>query len=112
MNVSVLPGDGTGLFPTPKQFSSQGTNPISIVVGDFNRDKNLDVAIAYAHSAYVTVLLGDGMGGLGTVNFSQTIGNDSRLALGDFNRDGKPDLAVAIHGGESTSISILLNTSP
>src|SRR5829696_5042886 len=42
-----------------------GTSPQSVAIGDFNRNGNLDLAVANEGSANVSVLLGNGTGGFG-----------------------------------------------
>ena len=47
-----------------------GSGPNSVAVGDFNGDMKLDLAVANVNSDNVSVLLGNGPGGLGAaVNF-------------------------------------------
>ena len=59
-SVTVLLGDGSGGF-TPMSGSPfpAGTQPASLVVGDFNGDGRADLAIADAGGNNVTVLLGN-----------------------------------------------------
>ena len=42
--LSVLLGNGDGTFQTAKTYPT-GSNPQSLVTGDFNRDTKLDVAV-------------------------------------------------------------------
>jgi hypothetical protein len=66
-----------------------------VVVGDFNRDGKLDVAVTnYVDEGWVDVLLGNGDG---TFVVARTEGffRPDQLATGDFNGDGFHDLAVA-----------------
>src|SRR5207247_10131353 len=85
-------GDGT--FQPALNFST-GASPMSVAVGDFNRDGKPDLAVANHGSGNVSVLLGNGDGtfqpavnyGVATYPYS--------VAVGDFNGDGKPDLPVA-----------------
>jgi hypothetical protein len=72
-----------------------GTYPEGIAVGDFNGDGKLDVAVANAFSGNVSILLGDGAGGLSPGTTVQLGGQPAAVVAGDFNGDGKPDLAVA-----------------
>src|SRR5207245_3949973 len=90
-----------------------GTNPRSVVVGDFNGDGRLDLAVTNASSydvpGTVSVLLGNGDGTFQSA-LSFAAGSDARsVAVGDFNGDGRPDLAVAnadYHG----SVLVLLGS--
>ena len=91
-------------FGTPTSYPV-GTNPAAIVVGDFNGDGKIDIAVANTGSDDVSILLGNGDGTFqAAVNY--TAGNSpTDIAVGDFNGDGKLDLAVFQPGA---SVSILL----
>ncbi|MGH8799437.1 MAG: FG-GAP repeat domain-containing protein, partial [Casimicrobiaceae bacterium] len=79
----------------PPATHSTGAFPDSIVLGDFNGDGRLDAAVANAFSGNVSILLGDGTGGLTTGAPVPLGGELIAIASGDFNGDGKLDLAVA-----------------
>ena len=83
-----------------------GTTPSFVVVGDFNLDGKIDIAVANQGSNSVSVLLGNGDGTFGAAQ-SFTVGSQpTAIAVADFNGDGKPDLAVANMGDDSVSILI------
>ena len=80
-----------------------GRNPLQIVLGDFNDDDKLDMAVAHnggsGSQRGVTVRLGNGNG---TFQPSFEVNSNRRivaLALGDFNRDGILDIAAAEQPG-------------
>ena len=82
-----------------------GTLPLSVTVGDFDRDGNQDLAVAnFANN--VSILLGNGAGSFGAAANFGAGDRPKSVAVGDFNGDGKQDLAVA--NGNSANISILL----
>jgi len=81
-----------------------GAGPRAVAVGDFNGDGRTDVAIANWNDNTVSVLLGDGTGGLGTATPFAAGPTPMSIAVGDFNGDGRLDLAVANFGGPSVSI--------
>jgi hypothetical protein len=89
--VSVLLGDGVGGFGAKTDFAS-GSYPLSLAVGDFDDDGNLDLATANAYD--VSVLLGDGHGSFGAATSIGVAGNPQSVAVGDFNGDGTLDLGV------------------
>ncbi len=104
--VTILLGNGAGVFTaqTPIPVTNQ---PSDIVVGDFNRDKKVDLAIRRTISSAApnfTILPGNGTGGFGTA-FELTLATagqntySQRLATIDANRDGKDDIVIGRNGG-------------
>jgi hypothetical protein len=102
-DVAVLLGNGDGTFQAAVRYpAADGAD--AVVMGDFNGDGNLDLAVssnsAGANSSSgsagaVTVLLGRGDG---TFRNSLVYGagiNPLTVAVGDVNGDGKPDLVLA-----------------
>ncbi len=89
-NAFVFLGKGDGTFVAATPFPLQGFTS-SLVVGDFNQDGKVDVALGYASS--VEVLLGNGDGTFNQAPGSPLTGAGLSLLAGDFNHDGKVDLA-------------------
>src|SRR5260370_37983311 len=74
-------------FPT-------GTNPCSVAIGDVSGDAKPDLAVANQGSSTVSVLLGNGAGGLGAkTDFADRTGAGSG-ASGDLGGRRKPELEV------------------
>src|SRR5262249_36347335 len=106
-NVSVLLGDGSGAFsPASRSPLSVRRYPLSVAVGDFNGDGNLDIAVANAGSKNVSVLLGYGTGAFRAASPLSVGRSPISVVVGDFNQDGKPDIAVA--NNDSANVSVLL----
>jgi hypothetical protein len=112
--ISILLGNGDGTFQ-PQTKVSTGMTPNDIVVGDFNSDGLLDLAVTDRPgsllSGAVTIYLGNGDGTFKAgadfavgVRYSST---PPSLAVGDFNGDGKLDVA-AVDGYGTSQVSILL----
>jgi hypothetical protein len=99
--VSILLGNGDGTFQPQVIYATAGSSAWqSIVVGDFNGDGKLDLAVSCG--SVVSVLLGNGDGTF-KAHLDSGVGGIS-LAAGDFNGDGKLDL-VETGGG---LLSVLL----
>jgi hypothetical protein len=88
-NLSVLLGKGDGTFQSPVKYLPSDS-VYFVVVGDFNGDGHLDIALS---DGGTTVLPGNGDGTFGAPIFSP--GDFCPMAVGDFNGDGKIDLAFA-----------------
>ena len=100
--TQFTPGIVPGAFPRSDFPTGQG--PAGVVTGDFDRDGDLDVAVANQSEDTVSILLGDGLGGLGGHSDFATGAGPVALAAGDFDRDGDLDLAVACDGAGLLSI--------
>jgi len=95
--LSVVPTFSSATSPT-------GKAPVSIAVGDFNKDNNLDYVSANSKSGTVTVGFGKGNGlfgnqqqiGVGTSPFAVTVA--------DFNKDTNLDFAVALQGSNQIAV--------
>jgi hypothetical protein len=102
--VSILLGDGTGGFGSPRHTNVPSGSPGDLVVADLNRDGNADVvatknfatSFGAPSSSPGYFFAGDGQGNLAQ---PEVIPNApvGALAVGDFNNDGRLDLA-----GETT----------
>ncbi len=117
--VNPAPGGGTSnltFFPVTANIgnslelgvaSNTATdgNP-SVVVGDFNGDGKLDLAVTNPVNNTVSILLGDGTGNFMLASSPGVGGSPGAIAVGDFNGDGKLDLAVG--NGTNDTVSILL----
>jgi len=98
-NVSVLLGNGDGTFQPQVQDPAGGGDSQAPIVGDYNRDGILDLAVPDGEFA---ILLGRGDGTfLPEVSYPASGGDYGITA--DFNGDGKLDLAFSGSG-----VSVLL----
>jgi hypothetical protein len=101
--VSVLLGNGDGTFGFATSFPV-GNSANSLVVGDFNKDGQPDLAVATGSS--VAVLLGTGNGTFGTAVEYNAGAGGTNVAAGDLNHDGNLDLVVS--NSSSNYVSVLL----
>jgi hypothetical protein len=95
--VNVMLGNGDGSFQpqlvSSSSAASNGTGPYAIVLGDFDRDGKLDVALS---DEYLKILKGNGDGTFKAPPFNFDLNNTSPdLKTADFNGDGKLDLVSA-----------------
>ncbi|MDW8380509.1 MAG: VCBS repeat-containing protein [Verrucomicrobiota bacterium] len=81
-----------------------GRNPAGVVVGDWNGDGKLDVAVANFGSGTVTVRLGLGDGFLGGASHVSVGGGAVGLAAGHLNGDGRLDLVVVNYHAQTLSV--------
>jgi hypothetical protein len=120
-SISVLYGNGDGTFGL-QQVISIGLNqlPWASVLGDFNGDGKLDIAISTNHGpptvGQVTVLLGNGNGTFAPPQVFPSGFFSRHIAAGDFTGNGRLDLAVFDNpqggsDGQDVQIAVLPNTS-
>ena len=102
-SVSVMLGNGDGTFQTPLTYVV-GSDPSSVVVGDFNGDGRADLAVADAGDNSFSVLIGNGDGTFQAA-VTYPVGGVFPLSIGigDFNGDAKADLVVANNNPTSFS---------
>lgn len=113
-HLSVLLGNVAGvgpLFREERRIHYPGKQtPISVQVGDFNDDGNVDLVVANRRLNTVSVLFGIGNGSFTTpLDFS--VGDVRRrqpvsMAVGDFDKNGTLDVIVA--NGGTNDVSVLL----
>jgi len=107
--VSILLGNGDGSFGPSTDFATGDSysNPVSVAIGDLDRDGRPDLAVANSGHNTVAVLLGNGDGSFGPKTEFGTGSYCYSVAIGDLNRDGKPDL-VTTNAFYSNTVSVLL----
>jgi len=107
--VVVLLGDGRGaLRAAPRSPFPVGRAPYPLALGDVNGDGRTDVVVPNVGSASVSVLLGDGRGGLTPAPGTPT-GVTARpyfVALADLDGDGRLD-ALTTHDDVSLVTGLL-----
>jgi hypothetical protein len=108
--IFIYQGNGDGTFnqPTAIQLPS-GYNPAALAAGDFNGDGHLDLVVADAGNASVSVFLGNGDGTF-QPRTDYAVGNTPVwVSTGDFNGDSVLDLAVA--NKQDNTVSILFGNA-
>lgn len=90
----------------PQRSYTAGYRPRALAIADWNGDGQLDVAAAGSESNDVTLLFGDGSGGLEAAQPVPVGGAPYALVAADFNQDRVPDLALLQLA--SSTLSVLL----
>ncbi len=105
-HLQVNLGNGDATFRPGSHFGSFPFPPTQILVGDFNQDGILDVAV---NTGAVLLYFGNGDGTF-TRGTSTSVGGGSGphlMLTGDFNGDGKLDLLVAVNSGSNFQLRVL-----
>jgi hypothetical protein len=108
--VAVLLGNGDGTYQ-PASVSNTGAVPSLAVIGDFNGDGKLDVAVTNScpdigcTTGSVNVLLGNGNGTFQPPVAYPSGGNTFSVETGDVNGDGKLDVVV-VNGPNSAGVML------
>jgi len=98
LGVAVLPGRGDGTFGEGAFLAAEGHYLSALILGDLDRDGNLDVIMSNLGWGRVAAFPGKGDGTFGDARFLETGMSPLRLALDDLNLDGAPDLLAAGDG--------------
>jgi hypothetical protein len=112
--IEVLLGNGDGTFQAAVPYDTLN-NANGVVVGDFNNDGHLDMAVSTASGGsifgFVTIFPGNGDGTFGAGVTLTSGALPSGIVAADFNGDGGLDLATAngTTEGDTGSVTVLLN---
>ena len=103
----MLLGQASGTLATATTYSSGGSNPMSVAIGDVNGDGRADLVVANSGSGNVGVLLGQ-VSGMLAAAATYGAGGGSSVAIGDLNGDGRADLTV--NNSSSGMVAVLPNS--
>ena len=112
-SVGVLHGLGDGTFDVPNEWMGlDGSNASAVVVAQLDEDTALDVAVAMTGNDEVTLLRGDGAGGLQEWMTLEAGQNPVGIVDGDFDVNGLVDLAVVHQPDQDLRIYLGDSASP
>ncbi|CAF2520379.1 unnamed protein product [Rotaria sp. Silwood2] len=100
-NVGILLGNGDGSFQDQTTYpTGYDSHPCALVVGDFNKDNQLDIAVANYGTDNIGIFLGYGNGTLtNQKTYTTTLNsNPSSIVVGDLNNDNYLDIIVTHYG--------------
>ena len=111
-NIGIFLGYGSGNFTSQTTYSIfPGTNPHSIIIGDFNQDYQLDVAVSNHDTNNISVLIGynDGSFAVPTMHSTGVDSGPFGMTAGDFDNNNQSDIAVVNSG--TNNIFVLMGYS-
>ncbi|CAF1037572.1 unnamed protein product [Rotaria sordida] len=107
-SIGILFANGNSTFANQRSFTTGfNSHPYSIVVGYFNNDIMLDIAVTNHGKNNIVVFLGHGDGIFrNEMTYSLETASPYAIDIGDFNNDNQTDLVVTNNG--TNNICILL----
>ena len=90
---------GTSANFAPGVSFTVGPDPVALAVADLNGDGRPDVVVVDSYDYTLSILLGDGSGGLSAPTYAYAGPVARDVAVADLNGDGKLDLAVPFTSG-------------
>lgn len=111
-SVTVFLGEGVAFGPgssTSVQHAGDGLGPAGVAVADIDGDGALDVVSANQESDNVSILLGDGIGGLlSEAVYATSTGSDGagpvEVRVADVNNDGELDIVTCNSSSHDVSL--------
>ena len=106
--VEILLGDDNGTFTTISSHAvTQSCDPMRVVIGKFDNDSHLDLAITCSGAHSLSILFGTGDGRFTrSLDYSTDSSSPVFITSADLNRDGHQDFVVA--NKDSNSIGIFM----
>jgi hypothetical protein len=112
--ILVLLGNGNGNFSNSGKYKTGLlSDPSSVVVGDFNNDSRLDIAVANKGTNNLGIFYGYGNGTFSsqTTYSTENSSDPTSVAVGDFNNDHQTDVVVANYGTSTVGIFLAFSNA-
>ena len=109
-NICILFGHGNGSFGRVLKLSTgEDSRPLSVALGDINRDSNIDIVVADYYSSSIFLFFGNGNGSFSSPKISSADSNSDLQAviLSDINNDTVLDILLCDYNVLNSSIGIL-----
>jgi len=103
--VVLLFGNGDGTFTRGTDVEIP-TKPVTLVIADFDKDMNNDLAVA-SHYGFLLIYEGDGLGSFSETVRRTGVGSVQDLETTDMNKDGYTDLLIGT--GNVHAVELFLN---
>lgn len=105
-SITIYFGNSNGTFSRQSEYlTGNNSAPYMVVVGDFNNDSRLDIAVANFDINNVIIFLGSGNGFFAShAELSTGSSRPIAINLTDFNNDTVLDIATVNYGTHSVSI--------
>lgn len=114
----VLLNQNGNFDPDVDAFETEGDEPIDVAIADIDGDDSLDVVVLNRNTETVSLLIGDGDGGLSTPNLRSTSSDPfdddqfpTDLAIADLDDDGNADV-VLVNSGQLGDLQLLVRRGP
>jgi hypothetical protein len=113
--LGIFFGYGNGTFQAQTIYMiSSNSHPQYITVGDFNKDKQLDIVIIDSTNDEIYILLGNGTGTFPTITTYDAVSGSRPfwIAVADFNYDNQSDIVVVDYSTNDIRTLIQYSDNP
>src|ERR1700722_310013 len=104
-SLQVFLNTSKGTFAAPVAYPLSATNNYAVILGDFNGDGKLDIAVTGLNNNTLQILLNNGNGTFKPA-ITTSVTTPRSIAVADFNGDGKLDAAVESYDGTTAQAQI------
>jgi len=108
--ISVLRNTGSGVLAAKVDYSlgASNLNPIYAVVGKFDANTSMDIAVVSTNNSKLSIFLNSGTGTFPSRADYTTVSNAYGVSVGDVNNDASLDIVVTNYN--ANTVSVFMNT--